>query len=96
LYCAEFDGLKGKWERGGEGRNSWIDFIFYSGTEKEFDLTKINRAVSGFIFELNSIDQNQQIKKADVSEKDGILKIEWDGMKLETPVKPQAPKNNFI
>ena len=96
LYSAEFDGLKGHWEKGGAGKNSWIDFIFYSGTEKEFDLTKINRAVSGFIFELNSIDQNQQVKKADVSEKDGILKIEWDGMKLETPVKPQAPKNNFI
>jgi hypothetical protein len=28
--------------------------------------------------------------------KDGILKIEWNGLKLETPVKPQAPKNNFI
>ena len=96
LYRAEFEGLKGHWEKGGDGKNSWIDFIFYSGAEKEFDLTKINRAVSGFIFELNSTDQKQQIKKEDVSEKDGIMKMEWNGMKLETPVKPLAPKNNFI
>jgi hypothetical protein len=45
---------------------------------------------------LNLTDQKQQIKKADVSEKDGTLKIEWNGLKLETQVKPQAPKNNFI
>ncbi|MEI6141873.1 MAG: hypothetical protein WCP85_21560, partial [Mariniphaga sp.] len=96
LYSAEFEGLKGHWEKGGDGKNSWIDFIFYSGAEKEFDLTKINRAVSGFIFELNTADQKQQIKKAEVSEKDGIMKMEWNGLKLETPVKPQAPKNNFI
>jgi hypothetical protein len=96
LYSTEFDGLKGRWEKGGDGKNSWVDFVFYSGTEREFNLTKIDRAVSGFIFELNLTDQKQQIKKADVSEKDGTLKIEWNGLKLETQVKPQAPKNNFI
>ena len=82
--------------RNAENYSILFDFIFYSGTEKEFDLTKINRAVSGFIFELNSTDQKQQMKKTDVSEKDGIMRMEWNGMKLETPVKPQAPKNNFI
>ena len=56
----------------------------------------MNRAVSGFIFELNSTNEKKEFKKADLSEKDGILKIEWNGLKLETPVKPQAPKNNFI
>ena len=96
LYSAEFNGANGYWEKGGDGKNSWVDFIFYSGAEKEFDLTKINRAVSGFIFELNSADTKQEFKKADVSEKEGIMKIEWNGLKLETPVKPQAPKNNFI
>lgn len=96
LYSAEFDGAKGHWEKGGDGKTSWIDFVFYSGAEKEIDLTKIDRAVSGFIFELNSKNEKKEFKKADLSEKDGILKIEWNGLKLETPVKPQAPKNNFI
>jgi hypothetical protein len=96
LFCTEFDGLKGHWEKGGDGKNSWIDFVFYSGTEREFNLIKMNRAVSGFIFELNSTNEKKEFKKADLSEKDGILKIEWNGLKLETQVKPQAPKNNFI
>ncbi len=96
LYYSEFDGAKGHWEKGSDGKSSWIDFVFYSGAEKEIDLIKMNLAVSGFIFELNSTDLKQEFKKADVSEKDGILKIEWNGLKLETPVKPQAPKNNFI
>ena len=72
------------------------DFVFYAGAEKEIDLTKMNRAVSGFIFELNSTNGKKEFKKADVTEKEGILKMEWNGLKLETPLRPQAPKNNFI
>jgi len=96
LYSAEFDGEKGRWEKGGDGKASWIDYVFYSGAEKEIDLTKMARAVAGFTFEVNSADQKIEFKKADVSEKDGVLKAEWNGLKLETPVKPQAPKINFI
>ena len=96
LYSAEFDGAKGRWEKGGDGKNSWLDYVFYSGAEKEIDLTKIDRAVAGFTFEVNSTDQKIEFKKADVSEKDGVLKAEWNGLKLETTVKPQAPKINFI
>ena len=96
LCSSEFDGAKGYWEKGSDGKTSWIDFVFYSGTEKEIDLIKMNRAVSAFIFELKSTEEKKEFKKADVSENEGILKIEWNGLKLETPLKPQAPKNNFI
>lgn len=96
LYHAEFDGLTGHWEKGGDGKTSWIDFVFYSGAEKDFDLTKINRAVTGFTFQLDSSALPQEITKPQVSEKDGILKINWNGLNLETPLKPQAPANNFI
>ena len=96
LYSAEFDGEKGRWEKGGDGKTSWIDYVFYSGAEKEIDLTKMERAVAGFTFEVNSADQKIEFKKADVSEKEGVLKAEWNGLKIETPVKPQAPKINFI
>jgi hypothetical protein len=96
LYSAEFDGGKGRWEKGGDGKNSWIDYVFYSGTEKEIDLTKMSQAVAGFTCAVSSADQKIEFKKADVSEKDGVLKAEWNGLKLETPMKPQAPKINFI
>jgi hypothetical protein len=96
LYSAEFSGLKGRWEKGGDNKNIWIDFVFYSGTETEFDLTKISRAVSGFTFSIDPAGQQPVIKKAALSEKDGVLNVEWNGLKLDIPVKPQAPLNAFI
>ena len=96
LYSAEFDGLKGHWEKGGDGKNSWLDFVFYSGMETEFDLTKITRAVCGFTFSVDPVGQNPVMEKANTSEKNGVLKVEWNEMELEIPVKPQAPSNTFI
>jgi hypothetical protein len=96
LYSAEFNELKGRWEKGGQGKNSWIDFVFYSGAETEFDLTKINRAFAGFTFSIDPIGQLPAIKKAVLVEKEGVLKVDWNDLKLEIPVKPQAPINTFI
>lgn len=96
LYCAEFEGTKGYWEKGGNGKNSWIDFVFYSGPETGFDLSKMNKAAAGFTFEVNAGEQKHELKKADFLEKDGVLKVNWNSLKLEIPVKPQAPKNTFI
>jgi hypothetical protein len=96
LFSAEFNGLKGHWEKGDDSKNSCIDFVFYSGTETEFDLTKISRALAGFTFSIDPAGQLPVIKKAALSEKDGVLNIEWNGLKLDIPVKPQAPLNAFI
>lgn len=96
LLKAEFDGAKGYWEKGSDGKNSWIDLVFYSGAEKEIDLTKIEKAAAGFIFELDATGKKMPLKRANVSEEAGLMKIEWEGLKVETPLKPQAPKNNFI
>lgn len=96
LYCAEFNGFKGRWEKGGDDKSSWIDFVFYSGQETEFDMEKISRAVSGFTFMLDDSDQNQAIQKADVSETGGSMKVRWNGLELEVPVKPDKPQNPFI
>ena len=95
LYSAEFNGLKGYWEKGGSGKTSWIDFVFYSGAESEFDLTKISRAVESITFSIDPIGTQSVTKKAVLSEKDGVLNIEWNGLKLEMPVKPQAPLKYF-
>ncbi|MDD4972619.1 MAG: hypothetical protein PHT07_24575, partial [Paludibacter sp.] len=96
LFCAEFAGLKGRWEKGGNGKSSWIDFVFYSGQETEYDLKKIDRALSGFTFKLESSGTNQPSQKASVSEKEGIMKVLWNGLQLEVPLKPDQPLNSFI
>jgi hypothetical protein len=54
---------------------------------------------SEFIFRLDTNDpvgQNPVMKKATTSEKEGVVKVEWNERKLEIPVKPQAPSNTFI
>lgn len=96
LYQAEFDGLKGHWERGGDEKKSWIDYVFYSGTESEFDLRKINRAVIGFVFSLEPSGNSVQFGKPDLSEENGILNVRWNGLQLAIPVKPQTPEKSFI
>ena len=96
LYCAEFNGLKAHWEKGGDGKSSWIDLVFYSGRETEFDLTKIGKSVSGFTFSLEPSDRNSVFQKAEVSEKDNIMRVRWNKLKIDVPVKPFAPQNPFF
>ena len=96
LYSAQFDEFTGSWGKGGDDTNCWIDLVFYSGVEKEFDLTKIDKAFAGFIFEVNTTGDRQENREVEIAETDGVLNIEWKGLKLETPVKPQSPENTFI
>jgi len=96
LCFAEFENLKGHWEKGGDERASWIDFVFYAGPETEFDLTKINRAAMSFTFSIDNPEKLKADKKAKVSEKKGLMKVQWNGFELAVPVKPQAPGKIFI
>jgi hypothetical protein len=96
LYCADFGDYNGHWEKGGDGKASWIDFVFYSGPETVFDLTQIDRAVSGFAFSLRPSGSTQTFEKAKISEKDGQMNVRWNGLNLEAPVKPQISKNSAL
>ena len=95
LYFAAFENLKGHWEKGSDGKVSWIDFVLYSGAEKDFDLSKINRAAMGFSISIESAGKNPEIKKAEVSEKEGLMKVNGNGLYLEIPVKPSLDNLNL-
>lgn len=96
LSYAVFENMKGHWEKGGDGKISWIDFVFYSGSETEFDLTKINMAAMSFSFSLETSGDATAIKKSKVSEKKGLMKVQWNGLELEIPVKPQTPRKTSL
>jgi len=96
LFSAKFGDLKGHWEKGGDGKSAWLDFVFYSGVEKEFDLTKINQAVIGFTFSVENQQSGQRYTKPDNNENEQSMRVNWDGLTLELPVKPQAPKKWFL
>jgi len=96
LFSAKFGDLKGHWEKGGDGKSAWMDFVFYSGVEKEFDLTKINQGVIGFTFSVENLQSGQRYTKPNNNENEQSMRVNWDGLTLELPVKPQAPKKWFL
>ena len=93
LLHAEFDGINGHWEKGGDGKTSWVDVVFHSGKELDFDLIKINRACVGFALTLTTSDRKPSAENAEPIETDGLIKMRWSGMTLDVPLKPQAVKN---
>ncbi len=95
LYFNVFENLKGHWEKGSDGKVSWIDFVLYSGSEKDFDLTKISKAALGFTLSLESSAKNPEPKKHEVSEKEGLMKVLWNGLSLNIPVKPSPGNINL-
>ena len=95
LSYAVFDNLKGHWEKGGNGKISWIDFVLYSGQETEFNFAKINSAALSFSFSLAKTESAELINKALVSSKDGLLKVKWNEFELVVPLKPQSVQKSL-
>ncbi|HEV7347112.1 hypothetical protein [Telluribacter sp.] len=93
LYQAAFGDHKGYWEKGGDEKASWLDFVLYKGAEKDIDLTTMNEAVLGFAFNLS--DTKPAKMKAPVVSKSGeSLSASWQGLGVEANIKPMPqPKN---
>jgi hypothetical protein len=95
LYQSIFDQYKGHWEKGGKERASWIDFVFYSGAETDFNFSEMKQAVLGFTFSMGIQGTDILTDKPEFTERDGILKAKWNGLTLDIPVKPQ-PRIGWI
>jgi hypothetical protein len=96
LCFTQFEKLKGNWEKGGDERVSWIDYVIYSGPETAFDFTKINRAAMCFTFSIATPGKPITIEKANVCDIDGMLKVRWSGLNVEVPIKPKEHYHIFI
>ena len=95
LYQTIFDQLKGHWEKGGNERASWVDFVIYSGAEVDFNLSEMKQAVLGFTFSMGIPGVHLPAEKPEFSTKDGMLNTKWKGLTLDIPVKPQ-PRIDWI
>jgi hypothetical protein len=89
LYQTIFDQLKGHWEKGGNEKASWVDFVIYSGDETDFNLSEMKQAFLGFTFSIGIQGVTLSTDKPEFSVKDGILNTKWNGLMLDMPVKPQ-------
>jgi len=94
LYSSVFDKNEGLWERGGDENNSWIDYVIYSGAEKEIDLTVIDKAILGFTFSVGTESDKFPDEEPSVILNDNMMEVSWNEMNMVVPVKPGLqPKN---
>lgn len=94
LLQACFGTLKGHWEKGSDGRDSYVDYVIYSGDRTDFDLTQIRQAAYAFALAFGSPSDDLSVEGAACSLPDGTLKASWKELSVEIPVKPDKnPKN---
>jgi len=95
LYLSLFDGLNGHWEKGGEDKNSWIDFVIYSGGDRDFNLSQVKEAILGYTFSMGTEQDKVSDIKPEYIIENGIMNASWNGLRLEIPVKP-LPRPNHL
>lgn len=95
LLEARFDNLKGYWEKGGDGENSWIDYVIYSGDEKEFDLTQVSQAIYAFALSLGDISGEYSVDNATAVISGNLLNATWGELSIQAPVRPDKNPSNL-
>lgn len=95
LLDAKFDGLRSFWEEGHDELNYWVDYVLYSGDEKDFDLTQVNQAVLAFALELGNLSGKLAVENAKSQTDNGILRASWEELAVEVPVKPDKNPANL-
>ena len=95
LYMAIFEKYNGHWEKGSDGKTSWIDFVIYNGLEKEIDLTKIDQAILGFTFSVGKESEKLPVDKPAVAIKDKLMTAKWNNLNITLPIKPGLQPNNL-
>ena len=95
LFHSVFGKFKGFWEKGGDDKIAWLDYVVYTGEETEIDLMTIGHAALGFSFCLSPVGENCQLTPVKLAVNDGIMTAEWNGMQLNIPVKPDKNPGNI-
>lgn len=95
LLEGKFGNLKGYWEKGSEGKNSWVDYVIYSGKEKDFDLTQIEQAVYALALSFGNQSDKISTDKANTTISDNILNASWGNLSVQAPVKPDKCPGNL-
>jgi len=85
LFQASLDKQKGYWEKGGDGKDAWIDYVLYAGAEKEIDLNAVQEAVWAFTFSLGKKGQKLPASKPEFVIKDKIFNAKWNHLEINFP-----------
>jgi hypothetical protein len=88
LFYGVFEKYKGHWEKGGDETHAWLDYIVYSGDEKEINLITTDVAAFGYTFGVAAEGEKIPEDKVNYEVKQGVLNTAWNGLKVSVPVKP--------
>lgn len=85
---AKFGTWQGYWEKGGNNETCWIDYIIYSGEEKDFDLARIPEVIYAFALIWGNQQDRLSVEGSGCEVADGVLKAKWGNLSIEVPVRP--------
>jgi hypothetical protein len=94
LPYRKFGDYQGHWSTGGDEKNKWIDFVIYSGIEKEFNFGEIQEAVLGFLFSLKAgmIPETA----VEVSKMGEYLNLKWNSLSVNALTKPYEERATLV
>ena len=90
-----FSNYKGSLLTGGDDKTKWIDLVLYSGSEREFDFNKIQKAVLGFLVSINTGKSipNQMVK---ISDSENYLNLSWENLRVKALIKSYAERATLV
>lgn len=93
MFKASLDGQAGYWQTGGDGKDSWIDYVIYAGAQKEFDLTRIHEAIWAFTFAMAKPGEKMHASAPVSSASDNMFNAKWEGLTISVPTNllPRGP-----
>ncbi|HSC55353.1 MAG TPA: hypothetical protein VLC98_17095 [Phnomibacter sp.] len=94
-YVLEFGDLKGNWETGTDGKHKWIDFVIYSGSEKEFNLSQMSNAALGFAMMVDERLEQTQEKVTVTKNSTDSLELKWENLQLQLLTRPTTQPPNL-
>lgn len=94
-YRLEFAGLKGRWETGRDDQHQWIDYVIYSGGQRDFDLSEINNAALGFAFAVDAPSESLDKKVTETKKEHDLLEVRWEGLQLQIRTRPAKQPPNL-
>lgn len=95
LLESKFDSFTGYWEKGQDSTTHWVDFVLYSGNEKDFDLNQIGQAVLSFALLFGNQTDDLIIRETSCKIYKDKLKASWNDLNIELPVKPEKNPANL-
>lgn len=95
LYQYAFGDYEGHRETGRDDERARADLVLYLGERKEFDLTKINKAVVGFAFALGDTFPDYSRRRAVGVEWERPNQCRWESLIIKAMSRPASNPRNL-